>query len=169
MNDPIKIIYKYKNSNRRVQYNQYVFIGSIRSDATIKILKKIEEKDWFDTLIMLSQKEIKHINSVYGDYWYIKFFNSHHISFSINNVKRSKQKRNDLIKKYGKKLNTLVIFYMLVAIIIPSLGVAIFIVIASFLNLPVDLPVLLVGAFFIAILQFVFIALFKSVRPMVNL
>jgi pilus assembly protein TadC len=73
------------------------------------------------------------------------------------------------IKKYGKKLNTLVIFYMLVAIIIPSLGVAIFIVISSFLNLPINLIMLLVIAFFITILQFIFIALFKSVRPMVNL
>ena len=73
------------------------------------------------------------------------------------------------IKKYGKKLNTLVIFYMLVAVIVPSLGTAMFIVISSFINLPVDFTVLLVLVFFIVVLQFIFITLFRSIRPMVNL
>ena len=73
------------------------------------------------------------------------------------------------IKKYGKKLNTLVIFYMLAAVILPSLGVAIFIVIASFVSFPIGLNGLLVLVFFIVILEFIFIALFKSIRPMVNL
>ena len=73
------------------------------------------------------------------------------------------------IKKYGKKLNTLVIFYMLVAVILPSLGVAMFIVISSFINFPIDLNGLLVLVFFIVVLQFIFITLFKSIRPMVNL
>lgn len=73
------------------------------------------------------------------------------------------------IKKYGKKLNTLVIFYMLAAVILPSLGTAMFIVISSFINFPVDLKELLIFIFFIVVLQFVFITLFKSIRPMVNL
>ena len=73
------------------------------------------------------------------------------------------------IKKYGKKLNTLVIFYMLAAVILPSLGVAMFIVISSFINFPIDLKAMLVFVFFIVVLQFVFITLFKSIRPMVNL
>ena len=73
------------------------------------------------------------------------------------------------IKKYGKKLNTLVILYMLAAIILPSLGMAIFIVISSFINFPIDFRGLLVFIFFITVLQFIFITLFKSIRPMVNL
>lgn len=73
------------------------------------------------------------------------------------------------IKKYGKKLNTLVIFYMLGAVILPSLGTAIFIVISSFVNFPIDLSGLLIFVFFIVVLQFVFITLFKSIRPMVSL
>jgi len=73
------------------------------------------------------------------------------------------------IKKYSKKLNTLVIFYMLAAVILPSLGVAVFIVISSFINFPIDLKNLLVFIFFIVVIQFVFITLFKSIRPMVNL
>ena len=73
------------------------------------------------------------------------------------------------IKKYGKKLNTLVIFYMLAAVILPSLGVAIFIVIASFVSFAISLEGMIVISFFIVILEFIFIALFKSIRPMVNL
>jgi archaeal flagellar protein FlaJ len=73
------------------------------------------------------------------------------------------------IKKYGKKLNTLVLFYMLLAVILPSLGVAIFIVIASFINLAIGLNSLLVIVLFIAILEFIFISIFKSTRPMLNL
>ena len=73
------------------------------------------------------------------------------------------------INKYGKKLNTLVIFYMLAAVIVPSLGVAMFIVISSFINFPIGLKGLLAVVFFIVVLQFIFITLFKSIRPMVNL
>ena len=73
------------------------------------------------------------------------------------------------INKCGKKLNMMVIFYMLAAIILPSLGTAMFIVISSFLNFAIDLKGLLVFIFFIVVLQFVFITLFKSIRPMVNL
>lgn len=73
------------------------------------------------------------------------------------------------INKYGKKLNTLVIFYMLAAVIVPSLGMAMFIVISSFISFPISKTGLLAVVFFIVVLQFIFIALFKSIRPMVNL
>lgn len=73
------------------------------------------------------------------------------------------------IKKYGKKLNTLVIFYMLGAVILPSLGIAMFIVISSFINFPIDLKTLLLFVFFFVVIEFVFITMFKSIRPMVNL
>lgn len=73
------------------------------------------------------------------------------------------------IKKYGKKLNTMVIFYMLGAVIMPSLGVAMFIVVSSFVNLSVGLTELVVVLTFLVVLQFVFITLFRAIRPMVNL
>lgn len=73
------------------------------------------------------------------------------------------------IKKYGKKLNTLVIFYMLAAVILPSLGVAMFIVLSSFISLAINLEGLLLFIFFILVLEFIFMTLFKSIRPMVSL
>jgi pilus assembly protein TadC len=73
------------------------------------------------------------------------------------------------IEKYGKKLNSLVIFYMLGAVIIPSLGVAIFVVIASFISFPINLLGLTVLVFFLVVIEIIFITIFKSSRPTVNL
>ncbi len=73
------------------------------------------------------------------------------------------------IKKYGKKLNTLVIFYMLIAVIVPSLGVALSIIVSSFINFAIDLKGLLVFSFFMIVLEFIFMTIFKSIRPIVNL
>ena len=28
MDDPIKIIFRYKNNNRKIQYHKYIFIGT---------------------------------------------------------------------------------------------------------------------------------------------
>ncbi len=46
MNDPIKIIFKYKNNLKKVQYHIYIFIGDIVDTATMKILNKIEKLDF---------------------------------------------------------------------------------------------------------------------------
>lgn len=73
------------------------------------------------------------------------------------------------IKAYGKKLNSLVIFYMIVAIIAPSLGISMFMVFANFINLSIGMTELSVVVFFLFILQFIFITMFRSIRPAVNL
>ena len=73
------------------------------------------------------------------------------------------------IKKYGRKLNTIVIFYMLFAVIIPSLGVAMFIAVSSFIRFPINLKGLLFFIGFIILIQFIFITMFRSIRPNVNL
>jgi hypothetical protein len=75
------------------------------------------------------------------------------------------------IQRYGKKLNSLTIFYMLIAVVMPSIGVAMFAVIGSLIGLKGDLA----QAIFFGILgllvliQFVFIVIFKSARLTVNL
>ena len=73
------------------------------------------------------------------------------------------------VQKYGKKLNSLVIFYMVAAIVIPSLGISLFMVVSNFINLPISMRGLLVITFFVMVLQFIFIALFRSIRPNVDL
>jgi pilus assembly protein TadC len=73
------------------------------------------------------------------------------------------------ITGYGKKLNTIVIFYMISAIVIPSIGMTLFIILSSFINFAVTFNHFLLVIFFIMIMEFLFIALFKTIRPAVNL
>lgn len=73
------------------------------------------------------------------------------------------------IIRYGKKLSSLTMFYMLAAIVVPSLGMTMFIVVASMANLPLDMLVFSVIVFFLFIIQFVFITLFKGARPNIDI
>jgi len=73
------------------------------------------------------------------------------------------------IKEYGKKLNSLVMFYMIIACVIPSLGVTMIVIVSSFMDLDIGMSHLFTVLFFLAIIQFLFISLIKSARPMVNL
>ncbi len=73
------------------------------------------------------------------------------------------------IKRYGKKLNTIVIFYMLAAVVIPSIGMTLFIVLSSFINFTVSTTHFLVVILFMIIIQFLFISMFTTIRPTVNL
>ncbi len=72
------------------------------------------------------------------------------------------------IKEYGKKLNSLMLFYMVTACIAPSLGLAMFLIIASFLNLSINSSALFGILFFLAVLQGSFIIMIKAARPMVE-
>ncbi|MEM3555186.1 MAG: type II secretion system F family protein [Candidatus Micrarchaeia archaeon] len=69
------------------------------------------------------------------------------------------------IKRYGQKLNPIAMFYMLFAIILPSLGVAIGVILSSFINLGVDFGVLLVVLVVLALIQYTFLTIIKSSRP----
>jgi pilus assembly protein TadC len=69
------------------------------------------------------------------------------------------------IMKYGKKLSSLTMFYMLLAIILPSLGMTLFVVIASLISINVDMLIFLVIILGLAFVQFIFISLFRGARP----
>ncbi|MBS3137108.1 type II secretion system F family protein [Candidatus Woesearchaeota archaeon] len=76
------------------------------------------------------------------------------------------------IQKYGKKLNSLALFYMLMAVVIPSLGVAMFVVIGSlvgFFTAENSKQVFIGVIAFLIIIQMVFISIFKTARLSVNL
>ncbi|MFC2016567.1 type II secretion system F family protein [Chloroflexota bacterium] len=73
------------------------------------------------------------------------------------------------IQRYGKKLNTIVIFYMLTAVVIPSIGMTLFIVLSSFINFTVSTTHFLIVLSFIVIIQLSFISIFKAIRPAVNI
>ena len=71
------------------------------------------------------------------------------------------------IQSYGSKLNPLIMFYMLLAVIIPSLGVAFFTIISSMVGLSEAMIKLLFIAVFVVIItmQIMFLGLIKSRRP----
>jgi len=73
------------------------------------------------------------------------------------------------IQRYGKKLNSLTMFFMLFSIVIPSLGITLFITIISMVNVNFGLSFFLFLAGLIAFFEFFFITIFKSIRPTVNI
>ncbi|MBN2459783.1 type II secretion system F family protein [Candidatus Woesearchaeota archaeon] len=73
------------------------------------------------------------------------------------------------IQRYGKKLNSLTLFYMLVAVVAPSLGLTMFMVVAGLVSLDIGPGTFGVFLLFLIILELVFLSLFKSIRPNVNI
>jgi pilus assembly protein TadC len=73
------------------------------------------------------------------------------------------------VEEYGRKLNPLAMFYMLLAVIIPSLGTTMLIIFSSFIGFKLSLPVLLTIAGLLGFMQFMFFAIIRSSRPAVEL
>jgi len=73
------------------------------------------------------------------------------------------------VNKYGKKLNPLAMFYMMIAIIVPSLGIAMLVVLSSLMSFSINLPALFGITAFLGFIQFMFITMVKSARPSVEL
>lgn len=73
------------------------------------------------------------------------------------------------INRYGKKLNSVTLFYMLFAVVMPSLGLTIFTVIQSLSSEGIDMTFFLTVLFFLALLQVMFLAVYKSIRPNINI
>jgi hypothetical protein len=103
MKDPLKIIHKFKNNNRRIQYKIYIFIGSLVPNEVMNILELIKNKNFYDTLITLNSKQYKILEEFYGNKWYEKFFISYHINNSIKTIITSLTKKKELENHYSKE------------------------------------------------------------------
>lgn len=73
------------------------------------------------------------------------------------------------VVEYGRKLNPLAMLYMMFAIIVPSLGTTMLIVMATFIGFELNLTILIVLAGLLTFLQFMFLAIIRSQRPAVDL
>lgn len=69
------------------------------------------------------------------------------------------------VREYSKKLNPLAMFYMIMAIILPSLGTTFLTVLATFIGLHLTLSWLLVITLLLAFVQFMFLSMIRSSRP----
>ena len=103
MKDPIKIIHKFKNNNRRIQYIIYIYIGSIVPDEILKILDSFIDKDFFTTLNSITKTNYNILEKYYGEYWYQYFFTSYHINNQKNQIESNKTKKIQLETKYNKE------------------------------------------------------------------
>ena len=72
------------------------------------------------------------------------------------------------VKEYGRKLNPLVMFYMVVAVIFPSIGIIMLIVFSTFFSIKFGLTTLLLVAFVVGFLQYIFLTIIRSTRPAVG-
>ena len=103
MKDPIKIIHRYKNKNRRNQFLVYIFIGNLVPDEIKKILNKIIKLTFMDSILKLSKKDHKLITEYYGEKWYRYFFPSAHIKYNIKTITSSASNRKSIINMMGKE------------------------------------------------------------------
>ncbi len=92
------------------------------------------------------------------------------ISSSLNVIlDQAVREQQIAVNEYGKKLNPLAMFYMMVSIIIPSLGITMLVILATFMGLNVTMPFFLVIALMIGFIQFMFLSMIKSARPPISM
>lgn len=106
MQDPCKLIYKFKNKNRRIQYHIYIFLGKFVPKKILNILEKIKNLSFYDTLVQLNPKEIQNLVHYYQEFWYEYFFNSYHLYHQKQTIKGNTARREDIIKKLGQNWYT---------------------------------------------------------------
>ena len=102
MEEPIKVIWKYKNNNRRVQYGIYIYVGPV-NNAIKQILNKMENLSFYDTLVKLNQQEHNVLIKKYGEKWYKYFFNYYHLNNTINLIKDTSSQKKEIISIFGQK------------------------------------------------------------------
>jgi len=73
------------------------------------------------------------------------------------------------VSEYGKRLNPIAMFYMIFAIILPSIGIVMMIVFTTFMSVSLGLPVLLMIVVALSIVQFMFLTFIRSQRPAVEM
>ena len=105
MYNPKKLIYKYNNLNKRVQYQFYIFVGSTLSDKIKIIINKFKDLNLYDTFTKIGLDDVKELENYFdmGKKWYRHFFPNEHIKNTINIIKKSTTKQRELINKFGNE------------------------------------------------------------------
>ncbi len=88
------------------------------------------------------------------------------LSTAIDQITKRQQIQ---VSEYGKKLNPLAMFYMMIAVIAPSLGMTMLIIVSSFVQISLDLTSLVILAMALGFMQFMFLSIIKFSRPPIDL
>ncbi len=92
------------------------------------------------------------------------------MSSALNNVIDQIVREQDiLVKEYGRKLNPMAMFYMMIAIIVPSLGTIMVIILATAIGMKLGLLLFSVIIGINVLIQLFFLVTIKSQRPPVEL
>lgn len=102
MDNPIKVIFRYKNNHRRIQYQVFIFVGDVPSKV-MSIIKSIQDKPLYDMLTDIDLTAYKHMEKFYGKFWYRKFYNVYHIGNTFHLLKTSGLRHDNLEKKFGNE------------------------------------------------------------------
>ena len=91
------------------------------------------------------------------------------VSVALNSI-LEQIAREQLIKmkEYGKKLNPMVMFYLMIAVIVPSLGVTMLSLLSSFIGLSIGFETLIGIAIGTSLVQIIFLVSIKQSRPGVS-
>lgn len=90
----------------------------------------------------------------------------HSMKATLENITRQKIVE---FEAFGKKLNTIGLFYMIFGTIAPSLGVVVFVIVLTILNFSIDYKILVLFLLLILIVQTIFIYIFRKLRPELEL
>jgi len=84
-----------------------------------------------------------------------------------NSIKALTEEQLIQIQDYGSKLNPLIVMYMIITVIIPTLSITFLTIISSMVGLPKDMSLLLfISLFvFVVLVQIMFLGIIKSRRP----
>ena len=84
-----------------------------------------------------------------------------------DNIRALNEEQLIQIQNYGNKLNPLIVFYMLVAVIIPALSITFLTILSSMINLEKNMAMMVfLGLFvFVILTQIMFLGIIKSRRP----
>ena len=96
---PFKIIYKYRNNNRKFQYLYYIYLGNVSNNIK-RILSKIGDLTFFQTIKELSPDEIIELENYYDIYWYENLFLSDHVN-KCRKTFNSSTDKDKITKKMG--------------------------------------------------------------------
>lgn len=92
------------------------------------------------------------------------------ISTSLNSVLEQIVKEQKIeVSKYGRKLNPLAMFYMIISVILPSLGITMLIILSSFIEFELNLTMLIFISFMLGFMQFMFLSIIKFSRPPIDM
>jgi flagellar protein FlaJ len=73
------------------------------------------------------------------------------------------------VEKYGKKLNPIAVFYLMLAVIFPSLGMVMVTIFVSFIDINISLSMLILLAIVSGLSQTIFLGVIKSNQPAIEL